>query len=85
MLKADLDILSVCRVNLPELAAGKIENPRDDNIRKLLQPGVVDGHRGIVEFSAVGDLILNLGNPVAELAESSIGFQLSLTLNHHEK
>ena len=75
-LEADFDILAMGGIDLPELPIGKIENPRDDDIRELLQAGVVDGHRGVVKFSAVGDLILDLADPVAQLAEAGIGFQI---------
>ena len=36
VLEADFDILAMGGVDLPEVPVGKIENPRDDDIRELL-------------------------------------------------
>jgi len=70
--EADFHIPAMGRVNLPQLTAGKIKPTGDDHIRKLIEACIENSDRSVEEFASVGDLVLDLTDPVAQLAEAGI-------------
>ena len=73
------------RIDLPESPRYKIECTGDQQIGKLLDADIVEINRIVEELAAVGDLILELRNPRAELTEGLVGLELRLAFNHHEQ
>ena len=42
MFELNLYVLTMCRIDLPESAFGKVEETGDDHIRELLKANIVD-------------------------------------------
>ena len=73
------------RVDLPQLAGGEVEQSRDDQVRELVDPDVVRVDGRVVVLAAVGDPVLQAGDPCLQVLEALVGLQVRVGLGDREQ
>ena len=85
VIKLNINILAVFGVDLPQGTLGKVKDAGNDDIGELLDADIVDIDRLVEELATIGDLVFEFSDPVAQLLEGFVRFQLRVTFDHHKE